>query len=1046
MSNPGAHHVAVLLDAHQSQAAKLAALRTLTTLAEADRLGMAMAGTLPVLSGVFQNSPPGSELEAACKLALNQFLTTDALTPSFVRHLVGFLSDNVSPAMEAATGALGVITQRIYHPDTDTQSCIMSCMPRIKKLLESASSRPGIVCNLCRIIGGLSEASNPDHRVALAKTGMLSILAQMYQDSEPDSDIEASSLSALNKLALYEGEVKARRHFLDEVLVCLDDKDLELRVNMLGTLTVLNSSIYGADEATYAVILKHMSSLLRCLTSGTSLERCHAAKVLEGFGDSPIPCHFAVLRSGATGCLVDVGNNQDQPASVKAACTVALARLVGELDPDRKDALFKQLYQLWLDRTDDRVLYAVSRFVYDLGTTSNAPSTFVDPILAPLIDSLLNGKTYKKRAALMMLHKLCMLDDATRQRAIHLGCIPPAVALLKDGELDDQEIASYALVTFSCGMIGAEVLAQWVSLFIERLTSRQSRKLESGMTSVLGNLATFLGQDGRQKLVQAGVVDILLPIMRSKDPSRMPIVAALAIGNLAGSGDDSLLAGDDVLIRMIVEAVSATAAGREFQRLEFQPWAPTMCLMHLSHNDANKKLIIAANGLKPLVKLVKSGDLRTQMYAARVFWNVSFTEDVEAAVPEIVQVLREVLVGATDTELRFTCEGTLFQMAQRSNSSFNLGKGQKGGGYAQLQRPKALDSDTDDLRGEADYQSLNSIRRSRGTVMLTYHWKAQPLLLWLAERLEREGFSIWIDLQQKANTIDSVAKAIERSDAVVIVASLAYRESETCRTEAEYALKNKKKLVPLISDDYRPDGWLERALRDSAAPLDFSGADRANWDKQLPALVERLAAIASTSRTMTTEFGFVRQETTDSIASATSEETLLKRAQFRAEHAERRLQSLQKRMQIRPDVVDAYDHFELPSQRRRVAPEPTYGSFLPLVYRPPAGEAPKVPDGSSRPGAIGDKVKTGQRRPSANVPKRSLANQPSSRPAAVTMSDTDSKGYARVGQAEGSVAATAGVVTSTDLAELRAAIADLNRRVAELDHKVDNQQQCCVVS
>lgn len=52
-------------------------------------------------------------------------------------------------------------------------------------------------------------------------------------------------------------------------------------------------------------------------------------------------------------------------------------------------------------------------------------------------------------------------------------------------------------------------------------------------------------------MVDAGAVDVLMPIMKSGDAARHAVVAALAIGNLVGAEEAGLLEGDDSLIGMV---------------------------------------------------------------------------------------------------------------------------------------------------------------------------------------------------------------------------------------------------------------------------------------------------------------------------------------------------------------------------------------------------------------------------------------------------------------------------------------------------------------
>ena len=58
-----------------------------------------------------------------------------------------------------------------------------------------------------------------------------------------------------------------------------------------------------------------------------------------------------------------------------------------------------------------------------------------------------------------------------------------------------------------------------------------------------------------------------------------------------------------------------------------------------------------------------------------------------------------------------------------------------------------------------------------------------------------------------------MAEAVENSAAVLLCMSAKYKDSPNCRTEAEYAFKLKKPLIPIrVEPNYEPDGWLGEIL------------------------------------------------------------------------------------------------------------------------------------------------------------------------------------------------------------------------------------------
>ena len=59
------------------------------------------------------------------------------------------------------------------------------------------------------------------------------------------------------------------------------------------------------------------------------------------------------------------------------------------------------------------------------------------------------------------------------------------------------------------------------------------------------------------------------------------------------------------------------------------------------------------------------------------------------------------------------------------------------------------------------------------------------------------------------STLEAMAAAVEESRCIVICMSSNYKDSASCRTEAEYVFQLRKPYVPLmVEKGYKPDGWL----------------------------------------------------------------------------------------------------------------------------------------------------------------------------------------------------------------------------------------------
>ncbi|GAX76300.1 hypothetical protein CEUSTIGMA_g3745.t1 [Chlamydomonas eustigma] len=89
------------------------------------------------------------------------------------------------------------------------------------------------------------------------------------------------------------------------------------------------------------------------------------------------------------------------------------------------------------------------------------------------------------------------------------------------------------------------------------------------------------------------------------------------------------------------------------------------------------------------------------------------------------------------------------------------------------------------------------------------------------------------------STLEAMAQAVEESAAVLICVSKKYKDSQACRTEAEYAFQQRKKIIPVVMESgFKPTGWLG-ALMGTRLYFDMSDARRI--PAKMPHLMKELA-------------------------------------------------------------------------------------------------------------------------------------------------------------------------------------------------------------
>ena len=83
--------------------------------------------------------------------------------------------------------------------------------------------------------------------------------------------------------------------------------------------------------------------------------------------------------------------------------------------------------------------------------------------------------------------------------------------------------------------------------------------------------------------------------------------------------------------------------------------------------------------------------------------------------------------------------------------------------------------------------------------MISYNSASRDLCINIQEKLELNGFKVWIDINEiHGSSLESMANAIESSEYILICITEKYRQSLNCQAEAQYAFKLQKKIIPLI--------------------------------------------------------------------------------------------------------------------------------------------------------------------------------------------------------------------------------------------------------
>ena len=227
-----------------------------------------------------------------------------------------------------------------------------------------------------------------------------------------------------------------------------------------------------------------------------------------------------------------------------------------------------------------------------------------------------------------------------------------------------------------------------------------------------------------------------------------------------------------------------------------------------------------------------------QCTAAGALWSLSFHPKAakritDAGGIEALEELRKKIQRRRAgylTALRKFVDGALFELMKEEK----LRKQQK--------EEKEEDHD------ESDDGGGKKKEHKKPQVMISYNWSSQDLVKNLYQNFVIAGLDVWLDIEQMSgSTLEAMAQAVEDSDVVCVVLSEKYKQSQACRTEAEYAYSLRKPIVPVkVQKDWHPTGWLG-ALLGTKLYFELCELDLSNPKNLEPLLQEMQRQVQSSS-------------------------------------------------------------------------------------------------------------------------------------------------------------------------------------------------------
>lgn len=319
--------------------------------------------------------------------------------------------------------------------------------------------------------------------------------------------------------------------------------------------------------------------------------------------------------------------------------------------------------------------------------------------------------------------------------------------------------------------------------------------------AVVRNLC--LTESLHESLLGAGVPVILSRLMRTGADPAARLSAAVALASLVGRDEDACreLHIDEFLVREILGVLQAAMMGRMAYGQYWTLWKLVVGLASLCVPDTNKVMVVEAGGVQLLADVLQGQhqqQTRVELWTCTALWNLAFLPEGRKAIinePGCVPALRRILADRDCLEsAREAAKGALWTIGLPEDLAMLGKRAPTKGGAASVQVPKTMEPH----------------------VLLSYEARQESNANLVRAELENLGYRVWMGTwvsDQQASSLEEMAAGVEAADVVVTLLSKKYKESQLCRTTAEYSFQCKKRIVPVyLESKYQPTGWLGALL------------------------------------------------------------------------------------------------------------------------------------------------------------------------------------------------------------------------------------------
>ncbi|XP_033742657.1 uncharacterized protein LOC117329061 [Pecten maximus] len=340
----------------------------------------------------------------------------------------------------------------------------------------------------------------------------------------------------------------------------------------------------------------------------------------------------------------------------------------------------------------------------------------------------------------------------------------------------------------------------------------------------------------------------LQPFLHSSD-TYVKLITLLSLAHMMDDKESKeLLETDETILNFLLEMIRKATESENRRQQGFSVEELLDGLSRIAKNDSNKVKIMKIHDAFTLIKeIIIRGNVVSETTAAvRTIWELAFDTNTRGQIrqsEDLMKKLKELKLSGT-AELANTASYAYFVITDSDDTESEDDELRHNTSDSMVP-PEETDRSKNPLKSHAPPHSTIAAGETRpGHIMLSYNWTHQPMLLKVYDNLTEHGLPVWMDVyNMKGNLLDAMSQAIKDSDIVVICVSEQYGKSGNCRTEAEFARKKKKTIIPfMMQRNVDLPGWLDMLLGEKLYYkfYDFELGDQRAFDARMGEVIAAL--------------------------------------------------------------------------------------------------------------------------------------------------------------------------------------------------------------